>query len=63
MDHTNENITVNSTMDVVIDHCKELYQQQIANNTVVGGFFAPIQNLLHGTVLLRYLYPYIKNKF
>lgn len=63
MDHASENITVNSTMEMIINHCKELYQQQIANNTVVGGFFAPIQNLLHGTVLLSYLFFHVKNKF
>lgn len=49
-DSFNENITDNTSINVVIDQCQKLYTQEVENNTKTG-FFATVQNLLQGTVI------------
>ena len=54
IDHSGENITSNSSMDVIIHHCKELYQQHFENDTA-DDFLTVFQDLLQGTVILLFI--------
>lgn len=51
VDHSGENITANSSMEVIIHHCKELYQQLFENDST-DNFLIVFQDLLQGTVIL-----------